>query len=100
MWLLEEMESITELGDLHAMDFAKNANDVRKLHQEIKKKEWDVSLVDSSQGIDTGERDFGKLYMFYSHIIANPKAWQKPKPKPGRFVFLFVLHEFSQNRLL
>ena len=61
MWLLEEMESITELGDLHAMDFAKNANDVRKLHQEIKKKEWDVSLVDSSQGIDTEERDFGKL---------------------------------------
>ena len=61
MWLLEEMESITELGDLHAMDFSKNANDVRKLHQEIKKKEWDVSLVDSSQGIDTEERDFGKL---------------------------------------
>ena len=61
MWLLEELESITELGDLHAMDFAKNANDVRKLHQEIKKKEWDVSLVDSSQGIDTEERDFGKL---------------------------------------
>ena len=66
MWLLEEMESITELGDLHAMDFAKNANDVRKLHQEIKKKEWDVSLVDSSQGIDTEERDFGKLQVSFS----------------------------------
>ena len=65
MWLLEEMESITELGDLHAMDFANNANNVRKLHQEIKKKEWDVSLVDSSQGIDTEERDFGKLQVFY-----------------------------------
>ena len=34
---------------------------MRKLHQEVKKKEWDVTLVDSSQGSDTEERDFGKL---------------------------------------
>ena len=34
---------------------------VRKLHQEVKKKGWDVNLVDSSQGSDTEERDFGKL---------------------------------------
>merc|ERR1712037_636196 len=51
----------TELGDLHSMDFAKASGEVRKLHQEVKKKEWDVTLVDSSQGSDTEERDFGKL---------------------------------------
>ena len=62
MWLLEELESLTELGDLHSMDLARNnTNDVRKLHQEVKKKEWDISLVDSSQGLDTEERDFCKL---------------------------------------
>lgn len=76
MWLLEEMESITELGDLHAMDFAKNANDVRKLHQEIKKKEWDVSLVDSSQGIDTEERDFGKLQSLHWFYLTPSEGYK------------------------
>ena len=61
MWLLDELESITELGDLHSMELAKTNADVRKLHQEIKKNRWKVSLIDSSQGIDTEERDFGKL---------------------------------------
>jgi hypothetical protein len=31
MWLLEELEAITELGDLHAMDFAKTSGEVRVL---------------------------------------------------------------------
>ena len=43
------------------MEFSKNSAEVRKLHQEIKKNKWNVSLVDSSQGLDTEERDFGKL---------------------------------------
>ena len=30
MWLLEELEAITELGDLHSMDFAKASGEVRK----------------------------------------------------------------------
>eukprot|EP00092_Neocalanus_flemingeri_P017674 GFUD01019118.1.p1 GENE.GFUD01019118.1~~GFUD01019118.1.p1 ORF type:complete len:725 (+),score=167.19 GFUD01019118.1:75-2177(+) len=77
MWLLEEMESITELGDLHAMDFAKNANDVRKLHQEIKKKEWDISLVDSSQGIDTEERDFGKLQSLHWFYLTPSEGYKQ-----------------------
>ena len=29
MWLLEELEAITELGDLHSMDFAKASGEVR-----------------------------------------------------------------------
>ena len=61
MWLLDELESITELGDLHSMELAKNNADIRKLHQEIKKNKWNVSLIDSSQGIETEDRDFGKL---------------------------------------
>ena len=38
----------------------------------MKKKEWDVTLVDSSQGNDTEERDFGKLqslHWFASKIL-------------------------------
>jgi hypothetical protein len=35
------------------MEFAKQPADVRKLQQEIKKREWDVNLVDSSQGADS-----------------------------------------------
>ena len=46
---------------LFSMELAKTNADVRKLHQEIKKNRWKVSLIDSSQGIDTEERDFGKL---------------------------------------
>ena len=61
LWLLEELESITELGDLHSMELAKNSADIRKLHQEIKKNKWNISLIDSSQGIETEDRDFGKL---------------------------------------
>lgn len=30
MWLLEELEAITELGDLHSMDFAKASGEVRE----------------------------------------------------------------------
>ena len=30
MWLLEELEAITELGDLHSMDFAKASGEVGK----------------------------------------------------------------------
>ena len=30
MWLLEELEAITELGDLHSMDFAKASGEVSK----------------------------------------------------------------------
>ena len=54
---------------------------VRKLHQEVKKKEWDVTLVDSSQGSDTEERDFGKLQSlhWYNSItfsnILRAKPW-------------------------
>ena len=59
--MLDELDAITELGDLHSMEFSKNSAEVRKLHQEIKKNKWNVSLVDSSQGLDTEERDFGKL---------------------------------------
>ena len=88
MWLLEELEAITELGDLHSMDFAKASGEVRKtwlifrkiriwtfqvrkLHQEVKKKEWDVTLVDSSQGSDTEERDFGKLQSLHWFVCLN-----------------------------
>ena len=65
LWLLDELDSITELGDLHSMEFSKNSAEVRKLHQEIKKNKWNVSLVDSSQGLDTEERDFGKLQVSF-----------------------------------
>ena len=34
MWLLEELEAITELGDLHSMDFAKASGEVRKTNTE------------------------------------------------------------------
>lgn len=77
MWLLEELESITELGDLHAMDFAKTSGEVRKLHQEIKKKEWDVSLVDSSQGSDTEERDFGKLQSLHWFYLTPSEGYKQ-----------------------
>jgi len=77
LWLLEELESITELGDLHAMDFAKNPNDVRKLHQEIKKREWDVTLIDSSQGIDTEERDFGKLQSLHWFYLTPSESYKQ-----------------------
>ena len=43
------------------MELSKNNADIRKLHQEIKKNRWSVNLIDSSQGIETEERDFGKL---------------------------------------
>ena len=66
LWLLDELEAITELGDLHSMELAKTNADIRKLHQEIKKNKWNVSLIDSSQGIDTEERDFGKLQVNHS----------------------------------
>ena len=44
---------------------------MRKLHQEVKKKEWDVTLVDSSQGSDTEERDFGKLQSLHWFVCLN-----------------------------
>ena len=77
MWLLDELEAITELGDLHSMELAKTNADVRKLHQEIKKNRWNVSLIDSSQGIDTEERDFGKLQVHTQHTfyVKNVKGW-------------------------
>ena len=37
LWLLEELQSVTELGDLHSMDFSKNSAELRKLQQEIMK---------------------------------------------------------------
>ena len=43
------------------MELSKNNADIRKLQQEIKKNRWSVNLIDSSQGIETEERDFGKL---------------------------------------
>ena len=69
LWLLEELESITELGDLHSMELAKNSADIRKLHQEIKKNKWNISLIDSSQGIETEDRDFGKLQVNNEYIV-------------------------------
>ena len=60
------------------MELAKTNADVRKLHQEIKKNRWKVSLIDSSQGIDTEERDFGKLQVYFFSVF-----------KP------FLLHGFS-----
>ena len=77
MWLLEELEAITELGDLHSMDFAKAAGEVRKLHQEVKKKEWDVTLVDSSQGSDTEERDFGKLQSLHWFYLTPSEGYKQ-----------------------
>jgi hypothetical protein len=41
---------------IFSMEFAKQPADVRKLQQEIKKREWDVSLIDSSQGADSEVR--------------------------------------------
>jgi beta-lactamase superfamily II metal-dependent hydrolase len=43
------------------MEFAKQPADVRKLQQEIKKREWDVSLIDSSQGAESEVREEGPL---------------------------------------
>ena len=43
------------------MELTKNNADIRKLHQEIKKNRWNITLIDSSQGLETEERDFGKL---------------------------------------
>ena len=74
LWLLEELQSVTELGDLHSMDFSKNSAELRKLQQEIKKNKWNVSLVDSSQGLDTEERDFGKLQVSLS---SSGHFWNK-----------------------
>jgi len=80
MWLLEELESLTELGDLHSMDLARNnTNDVRKLHQEVKKKEWDISLVDSSQGLDTEERDFCKLQSLHWFYLTPSENYKKSR---------------------
>ena len=77
MWLLEELEAITELGDLQSMDFAKASGEVRKLHQEVKKKEWDVTLVDSSQGSDTEERDFGKLQSLHWFYLTPSEGYKQ-----------------------
>ena len=73
LWLLEELESITELGDLHSMELAKNSADIRKLHQEIKKNKWNISLIDSSQGIETEDRDFGKLQVNILSLLCLTK---------------------------
>ena len=70
--MLDELDAITELGDLHSMEFSKNSAEVRKLHQEIKKNKWNVSLVDSSQGLDTEERDFGKLQVRCIYLEYRP----------------------------
>jgi len=71
LWMLDELDAITELGDLHSMEFSKNSAEVRKLHQEIKKNKWNVSLVDSSQGLDTEERDFGKLQSLHWFYLTS-----------------------------
>jgi len=77
MWLLDELEAITELGDLHSMELAKTNADVRKLHQEIKKNRWNVSLIDSSQGIDTEERDFGKLQSLHWFYLTPSDGYKQ-----------------------
>jgi len=77
LWLLEELESITELGDLHSMELAKNSADIRKLHQEIKKNKWNISLIDSSQGIETEDRDFGKLQSLHWFYLTPSDGFQK-----------------------
>ena len=51
------------------MELSKNNADIRKLHQEIKKNRWSVNLIDSSQGIETEERDFGKLQV--NNLLPN-----------------------------
>ena len=38
LWLMDELESLTEFGDLHSMELAKQQSDVKKLQQEIKKR--------------------------------------------------------------
>ena len=53
------------------MELSKNNADIRKLHQEIKKNRWSVTLIDSSQGLETEERDFGKLQVGLKFLISN-----------------------------
>ena len=66
---------------------------VRKLHQEVKKKGWDVNLVDSSQGSDTEERDFGKLQSLHwlIHEFFTFKYWHHT-PRNSFVVFQVLSH--------
>jgi len=59
--VLGELPSLTEIGisDLNLSDAAKSA-DLKKLQFEMKKKEWDLNLVDFGEG-EAEERDFTKL---------------------------------------
>ena len=77
LWLLDELEMINEFGDLHSMEFAKQQGDVKKLAGEIKKKDWDVALVDSSQGSELEERDFSKLQTLHWFYL-TPSDGHKP----------------------
>jgi len=76
-WILSELDSITELGDLHSMELSKNNADIRKLHQEIKKNRWSVNLIDSSQGIETEERDFGKLQSLHWFYLTPSDGYKQ-----------------------
>jgi len=76
-WILSELDSIIELGDLHSMELSKNNADIRKLHQEIKKNRWSVNLIDSSQGIETEERDFGKLQSLHWFYLTPSDGYKQ-----------------------
>lgn len=84
-WLLEELPAITEFGDLHSMEFARQPGDLRKLQQEIKKREWDVNLVDSSQGADSEERDFSKLQNLHWFYLTPSEGYRRDGSKPSGY---------------
>jgi hypothetical protein len=57
---------------IFSMEFAKQPADVRKLQQEIKKREWDVNLVDSSQGADSEVAVFKGFKRRVAQVLYSP----------------------------
>eukprot|EP00088_Acartia_fossae_P006006 TRINITY_DN12736_c0_g1_i3.p1 TRINITY_DN12736_c0_g1~~TRINITY_DN12736_c0_g1_i3.p1 ORF type:complete len:683 (+),score=146.77 TRINITY_DN12736_c0_g1_i3:113-2161(+) len=64
LYILKELPAITEIGisDLNIGDVSKSV-EFKKLQSEVKKKEWDVNLIDfgGGGGADPEDRDFSKL---------------------------------------
>jgi len=72
--ILKELPSIVEIGisDLNVGDVVKSV-EFKKLPFEIKKRDWDLSLIDFGSGTsDVEERDFSKLQnLHWFYLTAN-----------------------------
>jgi len=95
LWLLQELEAVTEFGDLNQMEFARQPADVKKLVQEIKKKDWDISLVDNNkpltldvnQGDQPDEGDFSKLQSLHWFYLTPSDGHKQHEPDSGNSSF-------------